>query len=97
MAAADVTIYTTGWCPFCHRAKALLSRKGVSFSEVDVDDRSDLRSWLRSASGQSTVPQVFVNNRAIGGFTDMAELDSEGELDRLLAEPKPAGLPALPR
>jgi glutaredoxin 3 len=97
MAAADVTVYTTGYCPYCARAKSILSRKGVAFVEVDVEDRGDLRSWLRSASGQSTVPQIFVNNRSIGGCSDMEALDRRGELDRLLGEPKPEGLPALPR
>jgi glutaredoxin 3 len=64
---------------------------------VNVEDRPELRTWLARASGQRTVPQIFVNNEPIGGFTDMSALDREGELDRLLAEPRPAGLPALPR
>ncbi|MFO0593231.1 MAG: glutaredoxin 3 [Polyangiaceae bacterium] len=97
MASAQVTVYTTGWCPYCHRAKSLLQRKKVDFVEVDVDDRPDLRSWLKSASGQTTVPQVFVNNRALGGYSDISALDGQGRLDPLLAEPAPAGLPALPR
>ena len=97
MPSAQVTVYTTGWCPYCMRAKSLLQRKKVDFVEVDVDDRPDLRSWLKSASGQTTVPQVFVNNRALGGFSDISALDSQGRLDPLLAEAAPAGLPALPR
>ncbi len=97
MPSAQVTVYTTGWCPYCARAKSLLKRKNVDFVEVDVDDRPDLRSWLKSASGQTTVPQVFVNNRALGGFSDISDLDGRGRLDPLLAEPPPAGLPPLPR
>ena len=94
---ADVSIYTTPWCPYCHRAKALLSKKNVSFQEVDVEDRPDLRRWLASASGQRTVPQVFINNRAVGGFTDIARLDQSGKLDTMLGEAPPPDLPALPR
>lgn len=86
MPSASVTIYTTGYCPYCYRAKSLLQKKGVAFEEIDADDRPDLRTWLRKASGQTTVPQVFVNGRALGGFTDIAALDRGGELDRLLAE-----------
>lgn len=97
MPAAQVVLYSTDFCPYCSRAKMLLSKKRVDFEEVDVEGRPELRSWLVSASGQRTVPQIFVNNRAIGGFTDMAALDHSGELDRLLAEVKPADLPPLPR
>jgi len=97
MAAAQVTLYSTDYCPFCSRAKSLLRGKNVDYLEINVEDRPDLRSWLRSASGQTTVPQVFVNNRAVGGFSDISELDRAGQLDKLLAEPKPAALPELPR
>lgn len=97
MPAAQVVLYSTDYCPYCTRAKMLLSKKNVTFEEVNVEERPELRSWLVSASGQRTVPQVFVNNRPIGGFTDMAALDRAGELDRLLAEHRPADLPPLPR
>jgi len=75
---AEVTLYTTNYCGFCHRAKALLARKGVSFEEIDVGDRPDLRTWLRSATHQTTVPQVFINGRSI--------LDDGGALDPALSE-----------
>lgn len=94
---ASVTIYTTSWCPFCHRAKRLLAQKKAAFTEIDVDGRPDLRRFLVSSTGQSTVPQVFINGTSVGGFTDIDELDGQGELDRLLAEPAPSDLPALPR
>jgi glutaredoxin 3 len=94
---AAVAIYTTPWCPYCHRAKALLARKGVPFEEINAEGRPDLRQWLGSASGQSTVPQVFINNVPVGGFTDIANLDRTGELDRKLRESPPVALPALPR
>jgi glutaredoxin 3 len=85
--SADVVVYLTEWCPFCTRAKDLLGQKGVRFRAVDVDDRPELRAWLLERSGQRTVPQVFVNGRPLGGFTDISALDRKGELDRLLAVP----------
>jgi glutaredoxin 3 len=97
MAAAEVLLYSTDYCPYCARAKALLQKKKVAFTEVNVEERADLRSWLISASGQRTVPQIFINNHPIGGFSDMAALDGKGQLDGLLSQPKPAGLPDLPR
>ena len=93
---AQVTLYTTAWCPFCHKAKRLLHEKKAKFTEIDVDDRPDLRSFLWSVSGQRTVPQVFINGESIGGYTELAALDRRGNLDRLLAAPPPADLPALP-
>ncbi len=81
---ADVKIYTTPWCPYCHRAKALLSRKGVPFTEIDVDGDSAKRQWLAQATGQRTVPQVFIDGKSVGGCDDIHALDSRGELDRLL-------------
>jgi glutaredoxin 3 len=97
MPAAVVAIYTTPWCPYCHRAKALLARKGVAFDEIDADGRPDLRRWLLRASGQDTVPQVFINNQPLGGYTDIASLDRSGKLDEKLREAPPAALPTLPR
>lgn len=82
---ADVVVYTTNYCPYCVRAKALLTQKKAAFREVNVEDRQDLRDWLVERSGQRTVPQVFVNGRSLGGFTDIAALDRKGELDQLLA------------
>jgi glutaredoxin 3 len=97
MPAARVVLYSTDYCPYCTRAKRLLAQKRAAYDEVNVEERPELRHWLVKASGQRTVPQIFVNNRAIGGFTDMAALDHTGELDRLLAEPPAADLPPLPR
>jgi len=96
-ARAEVLIYVTSWCPYCVAAKRLLRNKAVPFTEVDVDGRDDLRSWLLSTTGQRTVPQVFVNGQALGGFSDVDALDQEGGLDPLLAQTPAAGLPALPR
>lgn len=94
---AVVIVYTTPWCPYCHRAKRLLANKGVAFEEVDAEGRPDLRRWLQKASRQDTVPQVFINNEPVGGYTDIAALDSAGVLDAKLRENPPPGLPALPR
>lgn len=86
-ARADVAVYVTDYCPYCTRAKALLEQKGARYRETNVEHRQDLRRWLIEATGQRTVPQVFINGRAVGGFTDLAALDRKGELERLLAEP----------
>jgi glutaredoxin 3 len=93
---ADVRIYLTSTCPYCAAAKRLLQQKGAAFVEVDVDDRRELRSWLASASGQRTVPQVFINGQSVGGFSDLTALDQDGELDPLLAQGPSAGAPTLP-
>lgn len=84
MSAAPVTIYTTGWCGFCVQAKALLERKGVDFREVDVSDGPALRDEMISRSGRRTVPQVFIGDRHVGGFDELAAAERDGELDRLL-------------
>ncbi len=94
--SARVLIYTTAYCGYCQRAKQLLTQKKVDFTEVRVENRTDLRRFLVSASGQRTVPQVFINGQSVGGFTDIAALDRRGELDRLLALSPPPDLPALP-
>lgn len=93
--SAAVTIYTTKICPYCVRAKALLMKKGVDFREVSVETRPDLRNWLVERSKQRTVPQIFVNGVPLGGFTDIADLDSRGELDALLAKAPSESDPAI--
>ena len=94
--SASVLIYLTEWCPFCQRAKALLKKKKVNFTEIDVDDRPELRSWLVSASGQRTVPQVFINGQPVGGYTDLEKIDRQGKLDALLAKAPAPDDPVLP-
>ncbi len=82
---AKVEIYTTMFCGYCARAKALLDRKGVAYQEYDAEYGSEARSEaiLRSG-GQTTVPQIFVDDRSIGGSDDLASLDRAGKLDALL-------------
>jgi glutaredoxin 3 len=84
---ASVRVYTKRSCAYCARAKALLARKGVAFDEIDVEQDDALRSWLVEATGQRTVPQIFVGDRPLGGFDDVDALDREGRLDPLLRGP----------
>lgn len=82
---ADVVIYTTPICPYCNRAKALLTRKGVSFEEIDLYEQPGRRpEMIERAAGRTTVPQVFVDGRHYGGCDDIHELDAKGKLDAIL-------------
>jgi glutaredoxin 3 len=81
-----IEIYTTPYCPYCVRAKALLQRKGVDYTETDVSRDYDLRTAMtRRAGGRQTVPQIFIDDRHIGGCDDLYALDGRGELDPLIA------------
>ena len=80
-----IEVYSSLWCPFCSRAKALLNRKGVAYEEIDVDRDPNLRQqMMQRAGGRRTVPQIFVDGRHIGGSDDLADLERAGELDALL-------------
>ncbi len=81
----SVVIYTTKVCSYCGRAKALFSRKGIAFNEIDVSDDDEKRRWLIRTTGQRTVPQIFINDQSVGGFDEVWALDRKGELDRLLS------------
>jgi glutaredoxin 3 len=83
-AQKPIEIYTTDWCPYCVRAKALLKKKGWAFTEVNVEGDDEKRAWLVETTGRRTVPQVFIGGQAVGGFDDIAALDRKGELDRLV-------------
>lgn len=83
---AKVEIYTTPFCPYCHRAKALLSQKGVAFEEYDAPHGSQARrDAIERSGGRTTVPQIFINGQAIGGSDDLMALERAGRLDALLA------------
>ena len=83
---AKVEIYTTPFCPYCYRAKALLAGKGVEFEEVDAPHGSAARRVaIERSGGRTTVPQIFINGRSIGGSDELAALDRAGKLDALLA------------
>lgn len=83
---ARVVIYTTTICPYCVRAKMLLQRKGVAYEEVDVSHDHDARMALVQRTGQRTVPQIFINDRPIGGSDELHALERSGQLNALLAE-----------
>ncbi len=81
-----VEIYTTRWCGYCRAAKALLDRKGVAFTEIDVGEDPDKREeMLARANGHYTVPQIFIGSTHVGGSDDLHALDRAGKLDSLLA------------
>jgi len=79
-----VTMYATGWCGYCARARALLERKGVRWHEIDVDDPAR-RTEMTARSGRHKVPQIFIGEHHVGGSHELAALDRSGELDALLA------------
>lgn len=81
---ADVKVYVTDYCPYCTRAKGLLKRKGVAFTEIDVSADPEARAWLVSTTGMRTVPQIFIDGKSVGGSDDLHALDRAGELDKLL-------------
>ena len=83
--APHITIYTTPACPYCHAAKALLTRKGASFEEIDVQDPALRRQMMLRANGRHTVPQIFIGEQAIGGSDDLHALDAAGRLAALVA------------
>lgn len=81
-----VTIYTTPFCPYCHSAKALLKRKNVEFSEIDVSyDVEERRRMMTKAQGRRTVPQIFIGETHVGGSDELHALERQGKLDPLLA------------
>lgn len=80
----DIRIYTKDYCPYCWRAMELLNIKGVAFQEIDVTNDKELESEMRELSGRTTVPQIFIGARHIGGCDDLFALDERGELDQLL-------------
>jgi glutaredoxin 3 len=77
-------MYTTDWCPYCVRAKALLQRKGVAVTEVNIERVEGAREEMEERSGRMTVPQVFIDGQHIGGSDDLYALDRAGGLDPLL-------------
>lgn len=81
-----VEIYTKNFCPYCWRAKALLEHKGVEYKEIAVDwGGEDKQAMVQRANGRTTVPQIFIGERHIGGCDDLVALDRDGKLDTLLA------------
>ena len=82
---ARVQMYTTAWCGYCVRAKALLDAKGVDYEEIRLDDDPAFRQKLLDLTGGWTVPQILLDGRPIGGYTELWQLDKTGRLDEQLA------------
>ncbi|MDI9845799.1 glutaredoxin 3 [Legionella pneumophila] len=80
----EVILYTTGYCPYCIKAKELLDRKKVIYTEICVDLQPELREEMIQKSGRRTVPQIFINGQAIGGCDDLYALEAQGTLNELL-------------
>jgi glutaredoxin 3 len=83
--APEIVMYSTGWCPYCVRARGLLERKGAAVREIKVDeDPAERQAMLTRSGGRRTVPQIFIGDRHVGGFEELYALDRAGELDQLL-------------
>jgi glutaredoxin 3 len=81
----EVVMYSTGWCSFCARARALLERKGIAVREIDAED-AEQRAEMIQRSGRRSVPQIFIGSRHIGGYEELYTLERSGELDTMLKE-----------
>lgn len=80
-----ITIYTKGWCPYCAAAKKLLDDKGAAFTEIDIEAKPEKRAeMIQKAGGRTTVPQIFIGERHVGGCDDLYALDERGQLEALL-------------
>ncbi len=83
---AEVIMYSTRFCPYCMRARRLLKNKKIIFEEILIGSNRSLRQEMEQKSGRTSVPQIFINGQAIGGYDDMAQLNHDGTLDTLLKE-----------
>jgi len=82
---SKVEIYTWQYCPFCIRAKSLLKKKNINFTEYKIDGDEDARAlMIKRADGRRTLPQIFIDNQGIGGCDDLYTLENENKLDPLL-------------
>ena len=80
-----ITIYTKGWCPYCSAAKTLLKEKGAAFTEIDIEAKPEKRAeMIQKAGGRTTVPQIFIGDRHVGGCDDLYALNDRGQLEPLL-------------
>ena len=84
MSSPAVVMYSTSWCPYCDRARRLLSAKGAQISEIDVESAPEKRAEMQTRSGRRTVPQIFIGDHHVGGSDDLAALEAAGKLDGLL-------------
>ncbi len=81
---AKVLIYTKDYCPYCDRAKALFKRKNVAYEEISIEGKPAEYDALKKRTGMMTVPQIFINDQLVGGYTELAGLDREDKLDPML-------------
>ena len=89
MTMARILMYSTRICPYCVRAEQLLAKKGITADQIEkirVDDHPEQRAEMMRITGRRTVPQIFIGDRHVGGFDDLAALDAAGELDPLLRD-----------
>ena len=84
MTQPAITLYVTGWCPYCDRAKGLLTGKNLVYQEINLDDDAKFREEMVARSGRRTVPQIFIGDTHVGGCDDLFALEGSGELDRLI-------------
>ena len=84
---ATIEIYATRFCPFSVWARRLLNEKGVRYQVYDLDEEPERRAEMQARGGRHTVPQIFVDDQAIGGFDGLSELQQSGELDAMLGLP----------
>ena len=82
----DITMYSTRFCPYCMRARFLLESKNVEYTDIGVDARPELRREMTEKSGRRTVPQIWIGDRHVGGYDDLAHLEQMGQLDELLKQ-----------
>lgn len=82
----EVTIYTTGICPYCSMAKRLLDKKGIAYTEINVDRQPERREEMLRRAQRRTVPQIFIGEHHVGGFDDLYALEKSKQLDALLAK-----------
>jgi glutaredoxin 3 len=82
---AEIQMYTTRWCGYCVRAKALLDGKQIPYEEINLDDDPTFREKIHDLTGNWTVPQILIDGKPIGGYTELWRLERDGMLDKLLA------------
>ena len=85
MSAPAVVMYATDWCPYCQRARILLEKKGVAFTEIDIESAPEKRAEMQARSGRRSVPQIFIGDTHGGGSDDLHALEAEGKLDAMLS------------
>jgi len=77
----QIKMYTKGYCSFCYAAKNLLAKRGLTYEEISLSDNPSIEQEMRKLTGGRTVPQIVIDGRPIGGYTELVELDMDGELE----------------